>query len=326
VNPVARGYRLDQIVEHLRAFTAVETLVESTSSNPEIHHEDIHRPGMALMGYTAGFHAERIQVVGETELGYLATLDTDSERLALRRVFELGLGGIFIAKDLLPSAAFLDEARSAGVPIARAALATDELIAGLRGVLGELFAPTENRHATLVDVYGVGLLVTGRSGIGKSETALDLVERGHRLVADDLVMIKRRDDDVLMGRSRSNVEHLMEIRGLGVIDVFPLFGVRAIRMQKRIEVELRLEEWDDAKEYDRHGLDRETTEILGVTIPKVTVPIFPGKNNTVIAEIIALDFMLKTYGIDSADDFNRKLIKTMSDSGSTNRYLLHDTE
>lgn len=323
---MARGYRFDLLVENLRAVTEVEALVPPADGSPEIHHTDIHRPGMALMGYTAGFHPERIQIVGETELGYLATLDTEGERAALRRVFDLRLAGIFIAQDLMPSATFLEEARRTGVPIARAALPTDELVARMRDVLAEHFALTTNLHATLVDVYGVGLLVTGRSGIGKSETALDLVERGHRLVADDIVVIKRRADDVLVGRSRNSVEHLMEIRGLGVIDVFPLFGVRAIRMQKRIEVELRLEEWDEAREYDRHGLDRETTELLGVTIPKVIVPIFPGKNNTVIAEIIALDFMLKTYGIDSADEFNRKLIKTMSDSGSTNRYLLHDTE
>lgn len=323
---MAGGYRFDQLVESLQAVTEVETLVASTEGSPAIHHADIHRPGMALMGFTDGFHPERIQIVGETELGYLATLDTDGERAALRQVFDLKPAGIFIAQDLMPSTVFLEEAESTGVPIARAALPTDELIARARDVLADHFALTTNMHATLVDVYGVGVLVTGRSGIGKSETALDLVERGHRLVADDIVVIRRRADDILVGRSRSNVEHLMEIRGLGVIDVFPLFGVRAIRMQKRIEVELRLEEWDEAKEYDRHGLDRDTTEILGVTIPKVIVPIFPGKNNTVIAEIIALDFMLKTYGIDSADEFNRKLIKTMSDSGSTHRYLLHDIE
>jgi HPr kinase/phosphorylase len=323
---LAQGYRFEKLVENLRAVTEVDILIPPGESNPEIRHGDIHRPGMALMGYTDGFHPERIQVVGETELGYLATLDTDGERDALRRVFGLKLAGIFIAQDLMPSPTFLEEAKRVGVPIARAALPTDELIARMRDVLAEHFALSTNLHGTLVDVYGVGLLVTGRSGIGKSETALDLVERGHRLVADDIVVIKRRADDILVGRSRDNVEHLMEIRGLGVIDVFPLFGVRAIRMQKRVEVELRLEEWDDAREYDRHGLDRDTTEILGVTIPKVIVPIFPGKNNTVIAEIIALDFMLKTYGIDSADEFNRKLIKTMSDSGSTNRYLLHDVE
>jgi HPr kinase/phosphorylase len=170
------------------------------------------------------------------------------------------------------------------------------------------------------------VLVTGRSGIGKSETALDLVERGHRLVADDLVVITRQSREVLVGAGRENAEHLMEIRGLGIIDIFPLFGVRAIRMQKRVEVELRLEDWDDAKNYDRHGLDRETTEVLGVTIPKVTVPIFPGKNNTVIAEVVALDFMLKTYGIDSAQDFNRRLVETMSAHGKTKQYLTRDRE
>ena len=323
---VDRSVRFDEIVQRLRPLAEVEILTEAGPHTPRISHVDIHRPGMALMGYTEGFHRERIQIFGETELGYLATLGPDEGREALARVFALDLPGIFVAKALPTCGALVDAAHRHHVPVARVDLPTDELSTVVRDILGRYFAPQTTKHATLVDVYGVGLLVTGPSGIGKSETALDLVERGHRLVADDIVVVTRTSRDVLMGRSRENVEHLMEIRGLGVIDVFPLFGVRSIRMQKRIEVELALEEWDESKDYDRHGLDREVTEILGVRIPKVTVPIFPGKNNTVIAEVIALDFMLKTYGIDSAEEFNRRLIETMSDQGFTTRYLEHDPE
>ncbi len=321
-----RSVPFEAVVERLRHVAEVETLTDSGPDTPAVSHLDIHRPGMALMGYVEGFHRERIQVFGETEMGYLGTRDTEDERRALERVFSLDVPGIFVAKGLPAGSGLVEAALRHRVPLATVDLPTDELSAVLRDVLARFFAPTTTRHATLVDVYGVGVLVTGPSGIGKSETALDLVERGHRLVADDIVVIRKTSRDVLMGRSRDNVEHLMEIRGLGVIDVFPLFGVRAIRMQKRIEVELALEEWKESRDYDRHGLDRDSSEILGVRIPRVTAPIFPGKNNTVIAEVIALDFMLKTYGIDSAEEFNRKLIETMSEQGFTKRYLEHDPE
>jgi len=321
-----RSVPFSEIVERLRRQAEVEVLTEAGPDTPRVSHLDIHRPGMALMGYVEGFHRERIQVFGETEIGYLASLDGADEASALARVFALDLPGIFVTKGVLADSGLVRAARDHKVPLATVDLRTDELSHAVRDVLARYFSPETTRHATLVDVYGVGLLVTGASGIGKSETALDLVERGHRLVADDIVVVRKIGRDVLMGRSRQNVEHLMEIRGLGVIDVFPLFGVRALRMQKRIEVELALEEWDESKDYDRHGLDREYSEILGVRIPRVTAPIFPGKNNTVIAEVIALDFMLKTYGIDTAEDFNRKLIETMSDKGHTTRYLEHDPE
>ncbi len=322
---MAARFSFEQVVERLRHQAEVRILVEGSEGAP-VSHEDIHRPGMALMGFTEGFQRERIQLFGGTEIAYLESLDEQARTIAVRRVFELRPPGIFVTGAREPGPVLLREAASAGVPVARVELPTDDLSWRVRDVLAELFAPETTLHATLVDVYGVGLLVTGASGIGKSETALDLVERGHRLVADDIVVVTRRANDVLIGRSRRNVEHLMEIRGVGVIDLFPLFGVRSIRMQKRIEMEMRLEPWQDDKDYDRHGLDRESTDILGVHIPRVTVPIFPGKNNTVIAEVLALDFMLKTYGIDAADEFNRKLIETMTELGATDRYLRHDPE
>jgi HPr kinase/phosphorylase len=172
----------------------------------------------------------------------------------------------------------------------------------------------------------VGLLFTGRSGIGKSECVLDLVERGHRLVADDVVEIVKRGDDVIVGRFREVLQHNIEIRGVGVIDVQAIFGIKAIRMQKRIEVEVHLQDWDESADYERLGLERQYTHVLGVAIPRVVVPIFPGKNITVIAEVIALDFMLKIYGYDAAQALNRRILETMKPGSSLSRYLRHDNE
>jgi HPr kinase/phosphorylase len=312
------------LIDRLHVLTEVELLTGDPDATP-IEDRDVHRPGMGLMGYTDGFLPHRVQVFGESEVGYLSSLDESRQRASIRNLLELEIAGAFIAHDLELPPAVLDELRATQVPAARASLPTDELVDQVRDILKDFFAPRTNVHGTLVDVYGVGLLFTGRSGIGKSETALDLLERGHRLVADDLVEITRRDD-VLLGTGRETLKHHMEIRGIGIVDVFPIFGVRALRMQKRVEVEVRLEDWVEGKNYDRIGLDRGATEILGVEIPRVLVPIVPGKNITVIAEVLALDFMLKTYGIDSAELLNSKLIESMEDLGRTTQYLRHDLE
>jgi len=192
--------------------------------------------------------------------------------------------------------------------------------------LDEIFAQTDSLHATLVDVYGVGLLFTGRSGIGKSEIALDLVERGHRLVADDTVQVIKKSDDVLIGRGHGHLKHFMEIRGIGIINVQDIFGIRAIRVQKRIEVEVNLQEWDETKNWERSGLGDKITRIIGVKIPQIVIPLYPGKNITVISEVIALNHMLKVYGINAAERFNKMLIDTMKSDEQTRHYLRFDTE
>ncbi|NCQ36331.1 HPr(Ser) kinase/phosphatase, partial [bacterium] len=192
--------------------------------------------------------------------------------------------------------------------------------------MARMFARRLEVHGTLVDVYGVGLLFTGRSGIGKSECALDLIERGHRLVADDIVEITRTSEDLLIGRYREVLRHHLEIRGVGVIDVQAIFGIRSIRMQKRIEVEVQLQDWDDGSDYERVGMEDRFTEILGVNIPQVVVPLFPGKNITVISEVIALNFMLKVYGYDAAQALNDRIIETMKKSDRLRHYLEQDRE
>jgi HPr kinase/phosphorylase len=192
--------------------------------------------------------------------------------------------------------------------------------------LGDYFAPSDMLHGTLVDVYGVGLLFTGRSGIGKSEIALDLVERGHRLVADDTVQVVQVGDDTLIGRGHDHLQHFMEIRGIGIINVQDLFGIRSVRVQKRIEVVVNLEEWDMTKDWNRDGLKDSVATILGAKVPQVQIPLFPGKNITVISEVIAMNHMLKVYGINAAEKFNNLLIDMMKSDRQTRHYLRHDTE
>lgn len=316
--------RFADLVQRLGLNTETEILVGG-SPDASVKDNDVHRPGMGLMGYTDGFLSDRLQVLGESETRYLQSLNEDEQREAIRRVLDVKVAGVFVAMDLEVPPPVLAEFERDRVPVARVALETEDLVDRLRDLLKDHFALRSNVHGTLVDVYGVGMLFTGRSGIGKSETALDLVERGHRLVADDLVEITRRDD-VLLGTGRKTLKHHMEIRGIGIVDVFPIFGVRALRMQKRVEVEVRLEDWVEGQSYDRVGLDRDQSEILGVSIPRVNVPIVPGKNITVITEVLALDFMLKMYGIDSAELLNRKLIESMEELGRTAQYLRHDLE
>jgi HPr kinase/phosphorylase len=190
----------------------------------------------------------------------------------------------------------------------------------------DAYAPRTTLHGSLADVYGVGLLFVGRSGIGKSECVLDLVERGHRLVADDVVQVTRRGHDVLIGKGHELAAHHMEIRGIGLIDIPALFGVRAVRQQKRIEVIVQLEDWETTKDTDRTGLARQETLILEVTVPKVVVPLNPGKNITVVSEVVAMNHLLRYSGIDTAAAFNERLIRRMKEKSGIREYLQDDYE
>jgi HPr kinase/phosphorylase len=218
---------------------------------------------------------------------------------------------LIITKGLDPPPDLLDAATAAGTPVVRSRLKTAEVYRRLQPYLDERLAPSTTCHGSLADVYGVGLMFTGRSGIGKSECVLDLVERGHRIVADDTVHITRRGNDILIGRGLELQGHHMEIRGIGIIDVRALFGIRAIRQQKRIEVVVQLEEWTDTATYDRTGLDVQEMEVLGVKLPKVIMPLNAGKNLTVLSEVVAMNHLLKYSGIDSAKLFNDRLMKMM---------------
>lgn len=289
----------------------LELLTDPGTLRRVIEGPSISSPGLVLAGYTERFPRGRLQVLGETEISFLRSLSPDALEGALTSFFSLDMPAVIVTKGLEIPALAVELANKHSVPVIRSRLKTGEFFRRIQPYLEEQFAPTTTMHGSLADVYGVGLLFIGRSGIGKSECVLDLVERGHRLVADDVVRITRRGNDILIGRGHELQRHHMEIRGVGIIDISMLFGIRAIRQQKRIEVVVQLEEWDDCKYYDRTGLEANEMEILGVEVPRVTIPLNPGKNITVISEVVAMNHLLKYAGVHSAALFNRRLQETM---------------
>jgi len=317
---------VQQLYQDLQEPLGLEALTPLPDEPVTIEAADVHRPGMAVMGFTENFLADRIQIIGESEMSYLLSLDESGQEEAFGRVLALRPPTMLVTKGQDVPPVVMNLARQANFPILRSPRSAVTVSRELQRHLERVFAPHTEVHGTLVDVYGVGLLFTGRSGIGKSECALDLVERGHRLVADDIVEVTHTDDNVLIGRFRPLLQHNIEIRGVGVIDVQAIFGIHAIRMQKRIEVAVELQEWDDQVDYERVGMERRTTEILGVEIPQVVLPLNPGKNITVVSEVIALDFMLKIYGYDAARILNERIVKSIRHSRRLKQYLDQDQE
>ncbi len=292
----------------------------------EISNAELNRPGLALTGFLDRFAKKRIQILGETEMAYVQDLSPERLSEMSDQLFGFNIPMLIISKALTPPSELIAAADEHGTAIFASRLTTAELTNRLSAYLDHFFAPSINVHGTLVDVYGVGLLYTGKSGIGKSEVALDLVERGHRLVADDVCKITRTAPDVIIGTGSEFLGHHMEIRGVGIIDIEALFGIRAIRLQKRIEVEVNLTLWSEAEQYERLGIEERRTTILGCEIPVVTVPISPGKNITVISEVIAMNHMLKVYGENSAVEFTRRLSQQITRQSMTEDYLESDFE
>jgi HPr kinase/phosphorylase len=284
----------------------LELLTPAAQLERPIESPTLSSPGLVLAGFRDRYLRGRIQVLGETEIRYLQSLDADRLHDVLDSFLQLHMPALFVTKRLEVPALLVELAGKHAVPVFRSPLKTADFYRRLQPYLEEAFAPHTNEHGSLADVYGVGLLFVGRSGIGKSECVLDLVERGHRLVADDLVVISKRGNDILIGRGHERQQHHMEIRGIGIIDVKALFGIRSIRQQKRIEVVVQLVDWEQGAHYDRTGLAREEVEILGVRLPKVRVPLNAGKNITVISEVVAMNHLLKYSGIDSAERFNAR--------------------
>lgn len=316
-----------RLVERLKETLELEVLGPLEGLDREVTSPEASSPGLVLAGYINRFPYQRIQVLGETEVTYLHSLDPVQRANHLAQFFGFPIPCAFITKGLEPPEPLMMLAAEAGVPIIRSRLKTAEFYRLIKPFLAEQFAPTTTLHGSLADVYGVGLFFMGRSGIGKSECVLDLVERGHRLVADDLVFVSRRGNDVLIGRGHELQRHFMEIRGVGLLDIPAIFGIHAVRQQKRLEVVVVLEEWNGQAHVDRTGLDVQTMDILGVEVPRITVHLNPGKNITVIAEVIAMNHLLRYYrGYDSATAFNERLINQMSQRTEVQRYLQEDDE
>jgi len=324
---VTRVLTVRDFLERSGASLQLEDLGEGKGLDREIPGAEISSPGLALAGYVDRFVAERLQVLGETEVTYLASLSRGDRDRILASFFDFPMPAVIVTKGQELPDGLASAAAKTKVPLLRTKLKTAEFYRRVKPVLEGEFAPTVTLHGSLADVFGVGLFFTGRSGIGKSECVLDLVERGHRLVADDIVMATRRGNDVLIGKSHELQRHHMEIRGVGLIDIPSIFGIRAVRQQKRIEVVVKLDDWNQDAVVDRTGLDTMTTTILGVDVPLITVPLNPGKNITVIAEVIALNHLLRYSGINPAEAFNERLIGHMRQAaGNVKEYLQEDDE
>lgn len=298
----------------------------SDGLNHPLKLQNIHRPGLVLAGFTELFPSERIQLLGNTEMLFLQKLSSEKRRLAIEKLFEFEIPCIIVADGNQVPQVMKKLGDIRNTPIISSSLSASEITFLLSNYLNDRFAPSISIHGTLVDVYGTGLLLIGRAGIGKSEIALDLVERGHRLVADDIVTLIRKPPGLLIGNGPEMLKHLIEIRGVGVIDVREMFGVRAIRLQKRVETVVELADWDGKEDYERLGLEDKYYEYLGMKIPLIRLPIFPGKNITVITEAIALNHQLKVYGFNAATELNKKLTANLKDKARIADYLKWDNE
>jgi len=303
------------MIQKLRKRVDVEIeSVNEADAEREVTESNLHRPGLALAGYVDLFTHQRVQILGNTEHRYIHHLSEAGQEEAFHNITQFHLPCIIGTDGNVLPESLVGMATDAEIPVYQTKVPTVEFMASLRAFLEDQFAPQCSVHGSLVDVYGIGLLLIGKPGIGKSEVALDLVERGHRLVADDVIIATRRDESILMGSGTDLVQHFMEVRGLGLVDIRSMFGIRAIRFQKRIEVVVNMQLWDPDREYTRIHMVEDTHEILGVDLPMVQVPITPGKNITVICEVIAMNYLLKHYGYDPAEVFGKRLRQRIRDN------------
>ena len=295
---------LSQIAE---ALNLTEVYVAENYKETNISTVEINRPGLELTGYLEFFDNKRIQVLGNTEFSYLGRYGPEAQKMVIDSIFSFGPPAVIICRDIEPSNAILESAKLHKVSIFSTPQSTSDLTASLVQYLNKELAPRITRHGVLVEVYGEGCLLTGDSGVGKSETAIELIKRGHRLVADDAVEIRRTAQTTLYGQSPENIRPFIELRGIGIINARKLFGMGAIKLQEKIDMVINLEQWDSAKVYDRMGLDNEYMKILGVEVPTLTIPVKPGRNLAVIIEVAAMNNRQKKMGYNAA----RELLKNL---------------
>jgi len=267
----------------------------------------VNRPGLALSGFFDCFVPERVQVVGRMEHIYLEKMSSELRKERLKEFYSRNPVAVVVARDIEPFPEAIKYAKKYNVPLLRTKRSTSQFIARIISSLSVDLAPKITRHGVLVEVYGEGILITGDSGIGKSETAIELIKRGHRLIADDAVEISRVSDITLVGRAPEIIRHYMELRGIGIIDIRRIYGTGAVKDSEKIELVVKFEHWVQGKMYDRMGIENEYQEILGIKIPSITIPVRPGRNLAVILEIAAMNFRLKKMGYNTAEEFNKKL-------------------
>ncbi|QJA09985.1 HPr kinase/phosphorylase [Romboutsia sp. CE17] len=269
--------------------------------------QDLNRTGLQFAGYFEYFAYERLQIVGKAEYNYFSNMDAARREEVLDKFFSYEIPALIVSRDLKVKPDVIEKAKQYDRVILSSRRNTTRIMNSLSNYLDNKLAPHTTIHGVLVDVYGIGVLIKGESSIGKSETALELIQRGHRLVADDAVEIRKLDDSFLVGQSPELLRHFLEIRGIGIIDVRSLYGVGAVKNSKKIDLVIHLEGWDENKYYDRLGLDKEYEKILDEKVERLVVPVKPGRNTAMIIEVAAMNFRQKGMGYDAAQEFTKKL-------------------
>lgn len=292
-------------------FSFEEIVIPQNYLDIQVTTPEINRPGLALGGYYQRFENARIQLIGNAEIHYLRSLGEEESENRLRALVNARPVAIVLTSGHSVPPALKETCAAVGVPLFRTAEKTSPLMAALIASLNVHLAPRITRHGVLVDVYGEGILILGDSGVGKSETAIELVKRGHRLIADDAVEIKRVSSKALVGSAPDIIRHYVELRGIGIVDVRRLFGMGAVKDTEKIDLVVNLEPWEQGKPYDRLGLDEETIEILGLKLPSITIPVSPGRNLAIILEIAAMNNRQKRMGYNTAREFNKRLMGEM---------------
>ena len=300
--------KVKDLVEALQ----LETIVPARSNKLPIESSDINRPGLQFTGFWDYFAFERPQVLGKVEMTYLEMLDAKTRYERLSRFFSFDVPCVIICRNIRCFPEMEELAAARGIPVFRSTFVTTKVVLDMITFLNNYLAPRATRHGVLVDVYGVGIMITGESGVGKSEAALELVKRGHRLVADDVVDIRRVSDMRLVGESPEMVRHFMEIRGIGIIDISTMYGIGAVIRSKSIDMVVHLELWQEGKEYDRLGLNDEYTDILGVRVRKLVLPIRPGRNVAIVLEVAARNLRLKEQGYNAARELDKRLTERLA--------------
>ena len=307
----------------MKSIVTIEKLAEKLHLNPlygleyldrEITTSEISRPGLELAGYFNFYPSERIQLLGRTELSFAEQLSSRTRLKTMRRLCTPETPCFVISRKLLPPEELVEAAEEAKIPILQASSRTTHVSSSVTNYLESRLAPRMSMHGVLVDVYGIGMLITGESGVGKSETALELVQKGHRLVADDRVELYQHDELTLVGEAPEILNNLIEIRGIGIVDVMTLFGAGAILDSKQVDLLVHLENWTPDKQYDRLGGAAEPTEIMGVTIPKMRIPVKTGRNVSIILEVAAMNFRAKKMGFDATKTFTERLEQLIAEN------------
>ena len=302
------GINLGTIIKELKLkklyYTEEMDEIEVTCSN-------VSRPGLQLVGFFEYFDVDRIQIIGKVETTYLNSLSEEEKQEVLDKLFSTGIPAVVITRDMEPDKAMLTSAEKYGVPLLSTTENTSRFMSEIIRRLSVWLAPRITRHGVLVEVYGEGMLILGESGVGKSETAIELLKRGHRLVADDAVEIKKVSNETLVGSSPTIIKHYIELRGIGIVNVKNIFGMGAVKDTEKIDLIVKLEPWKQGFEYDRLGIETEYTDMMGVQVPQITIPVSQGRNLAVILEVAAMNNRQKRMGYNAAEELYKRLNENM---------------